>query len=184
MANAVRKRARTTRHPNPKYETLADLLVLMLHSLYDVETQLIRALPQMVKVATNEGLREAFASHLEETAAQQERIGRALAMLGHTGKGKSRVEAIRGLIADAAWIIKSIKNPSARDAILIAAAQYIEHYEIAGYGTAREWARHIGRADVAELLDESLREESVADNALNALALGQINHLAVGDAHS
>jgi ferritin-like metal-binding protein YciE len=170
---AQKKRASAAR--TQKYETLHDLLILKLRSLHDIESQIIKALPKMAKAASDEKLREAFTSHLEETKNQEAHIDRALELLGDTAKGKSKVEAIRGLIKDAEWIIKSVKNPAARDAILIAAAQYVEHYEIAGYGTAREWASLMGHTEVADLLNETLDEEAAANEKLNTLATKSIN---------
>lgn len=158
----------------PKYETLRDLLVLKLGSLLDIEEQLIKALPKMARAAQEEKLREAFTSHLEETKEQAKRLQEAFDNLSVTAK-KTKVEAIRGLVKDTEWIIKSLKNPAARDALLIASAQYVEHYEMAGYGTAHDWAQRLGENEVADLLQETLDEEKAADTKLNDLATSAIN---------
>ncbi len=157
-----------------KYETLHDLLLLKLGSLLDIEEQIVKALPKMAKAANHEKLREAFSAHLKETEGQVERLNEAFQKLGATAK-KSKVEAIRGLAKDTEWVIKSLKNPAARDALLIASAQYVEHYEMAGYGTARQWAFDMGHNDVVELLHLTLDDEKAADTKLNDLAKSSIN---------
>ncbi len=168
------RRGAPKRKPQEKYETLHDLLILKLRSLHDIEREIVKALPKMAKAATDEKLREAFAAHLEESRAQVERLEDALRIL-NAPVGKSRVEAIRGLVADTDWVVKSVKNPQARDAILIAAAQYVEHYEIAGYGTARAWSDLMDHREVSELLQETLDEESAANEKLTKLAESVIN---------
>jgi ferritin-like metal-binding protein YciE len=157
-----------------KYENLHDLLLLKLHSLYDIETQLVTALPKMVKGASDRELKAAFDKHLGETETHVERLEEALMQLGEKST-KEKVEAIRGLVKDASWVLKSIKNDAARDALLIAAGQYVEHYEMAGYGAAREWADLMGHSEVTELLEATLAEEKAADEKLNELAEGGIN---------
>lgn len=160
-----------------QYESLHDLLILKLDSLFDIEQQIIKALPKMVKAAEDEQLREAFAAHLEETRHQGERVEEALQLL-EVPLGKSKVEGIRGIIEDAEWCIKNVKDPAARDAILIAAAQYVEHYEMAGYGAARTWAEVMGHNEVADLLQTTLDEESAANDKLTKLAESGINEKA------
>lgn len=157
------------------YTTLHELLILKLRVLRDVEGQLIKALPKMAKAATDPKLQAAFTEHLKETEGHEARIDEALELAGDTGKKKDKSEAIRGLIEDAEWVIKNVKNPAARDASLIAAAQYVEHYEIAGYGSAEAWARHMGHDEIADLLEKTLDEESAADKKLSALAESGIN---------
>lgn len=157
-----------------KNENLHDLLILKLQSLYDIETQLVSALPKMIKAASDEQLRRAFDMHLGETENHVRRLEEALKELDEKPK-KEKVEAIRGLVKDASWVIKSIKNPASRDALLISAGQYVEHYEMAGYGSAREWADLMGHTTVAGLLQSTLAEEKAADEKLNELAIGGIN---------
>lgn len=167
-----------TKKKSQTYENLHDLLLLKLEVLHDVESQLIKALPKMAEAATAPELRDAFTMHLEETRRQEERIDRALELMGKPEKPKEKSAAIRGLIEDAQWCIKAVKNPEARDAILIAAAQYVEHYEMAGYGSALSWAEEMGHSQIAELLQETLDEEEAADTKLSDLAEGGINEAA------
>jgi len=158
-----------------KYETLHDLLIMKLKVLHYTEDELIQALPKMAKAASDANLKQAFMMHLEETREQKKRIVRALDMLGSSGKSMETSAALDGLIEDSEWCIKNIKDAATRDASLIAAAQYVEHYEMAGYGSARTWAEEMGHDEVAELLQETLDEESAANEKLTALAEGGIN---------
>ena len=158
----------------PKYETLQDLLLLKLGSLLDIETQLVKALPKMAKAANEQKLRDAFIEHLEETEAHVERIEQAFENIDSVPK-KMKVEAIRGLIEDADWIGKSAKNPAARDALLVAAAQCVEQYEIASYRSACAWARLIDRDEIADLLQQTLDEEEETNETLAELAENTIN---------
>jgi len=157
-----------------KFDTLHDLLILKLHSLLDIETQLVAALPKMSKASSDKGLSFAFEKHLGETENHVKRLEEALGELGEKAS-KEKVEAIRGLVKDASWVIKTIKNDAARDALLIAAGQYAEHYEMAGYGAAHEWAGLMGHDSVASLLQSTLDEEKAADEKLKELAKGRIN---------
>ena len=161
-----------------KYQNLQELLLLKLKVLHDVENQLIKALPRMAKASEDPALRQAFESHLEETRGHEERVDEALELMGDKGKQKEKSDAIRGLIKDADWCVKNIKKPEARDAALIAAAQYVEHYETAGYGSALEWAKEIGQDQVADLLEKTLEEEKAANDKLTGLAEGGINRAA------
>ena len=165
---------KTKKEASARYADLHDLLVLKLQSLYDIESQLVRELPKFVKHASSNELRDAFEKHLEETKNQVARLEQALEETKSPVK-KSKVEAIRGLAKDADWMIKNIKEEKARDAGMIAAAQYVEHYEIAGYGSASEWAKLMGHDAIAELLEESLTEEKAADEKLSELALSGVN---------
>ena len=160
-----------------KYETLRDLLVLKLCALYDIENQLVKALPKMAKIAKDQKLQSAFTAHLEETKGHVERLEEAAELLDFAIKPE-KVEGIRGIIKDADWIMKSIKNPAARDTLLVAAAQYAEHYEMAGYGAARTWAEEMGHNDVADLLQETLNEEGEANRKLTELAIHRVNEKA------
>lgn len=155
-----------------QYSTLHDLLILKLRVLHDVENQIIEALPKMAKAASDEKLKAAFTQHLEETKAQEQRIDEALGKAGDTSKKKETSEGMRGIIEDAEWCIDNIKDPQARDVSLIAAAQYVEHYEIAGYGSALAWAEEMGHSEICSLLQTTLDEESAADTKLSKLAEG------------
>jgi ferritin-like metal-binding protein YciE len=159
------------------YTTLHDLFILKLNALLYVENQLVKALPKMAKAATDPHLRDAFSDHHRETKGHVIRLERALQSIGEKPK-RVVVEAIQGLVKDADWSAKNVKNREARDAILIAAAQYVEQYEEAGYGTAREWARVMNHVDAEELLSETLKEEETADELLTEIATSGINERA------
>lgn len=159
---------------------LQDLLLMKLQALYDIENQLISALPKMAKKSMNEELSNAFTEHLEETKGHATRLEEAFTVLDKKPK-KLTCEGVRGIIEDAEWVLKNIDDPAARDANAIAAAQYAEHYEMAGYQSAIEWARLLGFNDVAELLQKNLDEEEAASEKLSSLASGGINEAAVGD---
>jgi ferritin-like metal-binding protein YciE len=154
--------------------TLKDLLIIKLRALYDIETQLVKALPKMAKKATEEELVVAFEDHLRETQVHVERLEHCSENLD-IKPAKIKVEGIRGIIADAEWVMKNVSGPMALDANLIAAAQYIEHYEMAGYASAAEWAKTIGALDVADLLITTLEEEKAASQKLERLATSGIN---------
>ncbi len=154
--------------------TLHDLLLNKLSVLSDVENQLIKALPKMAKAATDLELSAGFEGHLKQTREHARRLEQAFAILKQKPK-KLRSEAIRGLVEDGAWVIKNVTGDEALDANLIAAAQYVEHYAIAGYGSALEWATEMGHEEVADLLQATLDEEKDTDKKLNDLARGKIN---------
>lgn len=161
--------------------TLQDLFVMKLKALYDIELQLTKALPKMAKNATDPELSAGFEEHLEETLEHVSRLEEIFGRLGEKPT-KTKVEAIRGMIADADWIMKNIKDPDALDASLIAAGQYAEHYEMAGYGAAKEWAKLLGLNEIEDLLNETLKEEKAADAKLNELATARINEQALTSA--
>jgi ferritin-like metal-binding protein YciE len=169
MAKQTRAQGAST-----KKENLHELFLNKLKALYDVEQQIIKALPKMEKAATSKELKKGFSDHLKETKEHAARLEQIFDMMG-VKPGKLVSEAIRGLIKDGEWVIKNVKDKNALDANLIAAAQYVEHYEMAGYGTAREWAKLMGHDDAAELLDTTLTEESTTNEKLNELATSEIN---------
>lgn len=153
-----------------KISSPRDLLVEELKDLYSAENQLIKALPKMAKAATSEELRTAFETHLEETqehAARLEKIGK---QLGETMKGK-KCKAMEGLVEEGKEIMEEDAEPALLDLALIGAAQKVEHYEIAGYGTARTLAELAGENDVAEILQETLDEEGKTDKLLTEIAM-------------
>jgi ferritin-like metal-binding protein YciE len=162
---------------NPKEDTLHDLLLMKLRALYDVESELVKALPKMAKRATNPALRQAFEEHARQTKGHIGRLEKAFKLLDEKPK-KLRSESIRGMIEDADWVMKNVQGKEAIDAGLIAAAQYVEHYEIAGYGSAQEWAELMRHDDVERLLAETREEEKQADIKLNELAMTGINRAA------
>jgi ferritin-like metal-binding protein YciE len=157
-------------------DTLTELLIHELEDLYDAETQLTKALPQMAEAAFDEELRQAFEEHLGETKGQIERLDQVFKELKVKPKGK-HCPAMEGLIEEAEELLsaKGEADPNVIDAALIVAAQKVEHYEIAGYGSARTFARTLGADKVTGLLQETLNEEIETDKKLTALAESSIN---------
>lgn len=158
-------------------DNLQDLLVQQLQDLYSAEDQLISALPKMAQAASGSQLKSAFETHLQETRGHKERLERAFEMLGHEATAE-KCHAMAGLISEGDEIIHATGDPEVKDAALIAAAQRVEHYEIAGYGCARTFARQLHRDDVAALLQETLEEESHADHLLTEIAESAVNPVA------
>lgn len=155
-------------------ETLHDLLIEELKDLYSAENQLVKALPKMAKAATAPELRAAFEEHLEVTKGQVERLEAIFQGFNASPKGKKCV-AMEGLIKEGSELITENDKSSVLDAGLICAAQKVEHYEMAGYGCARTFARLLGYEDAANSLQETLDEEGEADQALTELAETIIN---------
>ena len=151
--------------------SLNDVLMDQLGDLYDAERQLVEALPEVARAAHSSDLQEAIAMHLEETRNHVDRLAEIFAHMG-TQPRVERCEAMRGLIAESEEIIEASGRPAALDAALIAAAQRVEHYEIAAYGTARALARELGLDEAEARLDETLSEEAHADKTLTKLAAG------------
>jgi ferritin-like metal-binding protein YciE len=143
-------------------------------ALYDIESEIVKALPKMAKKANDPDFQQALESHLLETEEHVVRLEECFALLDAKPK-KLKVDAIRGLVSDATWVTKHVEEGPALDANLIAAAQYVEHYEIAGYGTAAEWAKLMGHTEVADLLEQTLVEEKAADEKLTLLAETKVN---------
>jgi ferritin-like metal-binding protein YciE len=157
-----------------KFDSLDDLLVEQLEDLYDAEKQLTKALPDMIAAASNSQLKAAFESHLRETEAHVTRLERVFRMLGEE-PDTSTCEAMKGLIKEGKEMINAEGDADVKDAALIAAAQRIEHYEIAGYGTARTFAGQLGHPEAASLLQNTLDEEGAADHKLTQIAEQSIN---------
>jgi ferritin-like metal-binding protein YciE len=157
-----------------KATTLHELLLNKLMALYDIELQIVKALPKMVKKAKNPELTNGFEMHLKETEGQVKRLEQCFKLLKIKPK-KLKSETIRGLVDDASWVMKNVEAGPALDANLIAAAQYVEHYEIAGYGTAIEWAKLMQHTKVEELLTQTLEEEKMTDEKLSSLAETKVN---------
>ena len=157
----------------PSIASLKDLLVDELKDLYSAEQQLVKALPKMSKASSHENLKDSFNSHLEETHGHVQRLEEAFSWLGVPAKAKT-CKAMQGLIAEGAEAIDLDATEMLRDACLIGAAQRVEHYEIAAYGTARAFASTIGEEEVADLLQETLNEEAAADRKLTFVA-GAVN---------
>ena len=155
-------------------DNLENVLILQLRDLSSAEEQLIDALPKMVEAATSPDLKIAFQAHLEETLHQKERLDQVLRLLNQE-PGSETCQAMQGLIAEGEEIIGMDGDADVKDAALIAAAQRVEHYEIAGYGCARAFARRLGHNIVAALLQETLEEEGNADKILTDIAESGIN---------
>jgi ferritin-like metal-binding protein YciE len=155
-------------------ESLKELYVEELKDLWSAETQITKALPKMMKAATNTKLKRAFNTHLKQTERQIKRLERIFKELDESPRGKKCV-GMEGLIKEGQELIKEKPEPDVLDAGLIAAAQHVEHYEIAGYGCVRTWARQMGEERHAELLQETLDEEEQTDRLLTDLAESEIN---------
>ncbi len=157
-----------------KMETLQELYLEELKDVYDAEQQLVKALPKMAKTATNDELKAAFEQHLEQTQEHVSRLERVFEELGEKPKGK-KCEAMKGLIEEGKQMMEEDASEEVMDAALIAAAQKVEHYEIATYGTLRTYAEMLGFDDQADLLQETLDEEKDTDENLTELAVSCIN---------
>jgi ferritin-like metal-binding protein YciE len=151
-------------------QTMKDLFEHEVSDLYSAETQLVAALPKMAGSATNDELRQAFQHHLEETRDHVRRLEEIRGQIGSTTS--EECEGMRGLIEEGEEILAAAGDPDVKDAALISAAQRVEHYEIAAYGTARTLADEIDLEDAKELLDQTLDEESNADKLLTKIATG------------
>jgi ferritin-like metal-binding protein YciE len=158
----------------PTFHNLRDLYLNELRDLYSAEKQLIDALPKMAEAATAPELKQAFASHLAETRTQAQRLEQIFHALGEKPTGET-CAAMKGLISEGEDYVKAGGDDSVRDAGLIGAAQRVEHYEMAGYGTARALARHLGEAAAAEALGTTLEEEAAADKKLTTIAESEVN---------
>lgn len=152
-------------------QSLDDVLLEQLADLHSAETQLVQALPQVAKSASTPELRTALEDHLEQTRGHVRRLEEAFSQLGTTIP-KDHCEGMEGLLKEGDQIIAAKGDPAAKDAALIAAAQRVEHYEIAGYGTARTLADQLGHDDVKRLMKETLDEEAAADEKLTKIATG------------
>lgn len=155
-------------------DSLHELLVEELKDLYSAENQLVKALPKMAKGATSPELRQGFEDHLEETRQQVERLEQVAELLDASLKGK-KCKAMEGLIEEGKDLLGEKADPAVLDAGLIAAAQKVEHYEIASYGTVCTWAKELGLTEVADLLGQTLEEEKATDEKLTELAEQGIN---------
>jgi len=155
-------------------ESLKELYVDELKDLWSAETQITKALPKMIKAATHPQLKKAFNTHLKQTERQIKRLERIFKELDESPRGKKCV-GMEGLLKEGSELIKEKPEPDVLDAGLIAAAQHVEHYEMAGYGCVRTWARQLGEERHAELLQETLDEEEQTDRLLTDLAESSIN---------
>lgn len=158
-------------------DNLREALVEEIRDLYNAEKQLVKALPKMAKGASSDELREAFESHLDETEGQVTRLERVFELLDEKPRGK-HCAGMAGIVEEGSEKLQEDLEDSVLDAVLIAAAQKVEHYEIGAYGTAIAWAEALELGDVAQMLRETLDEEKAADEKLTALAEAGINEAA------
>jgi len=157
-----------------KLDSLRDLLIEELRDLYNAENQLVDALPKLAEAASSNELKSAFNHHLEETRQHVSRLESIFQQIGEKSSGET-CEAMKGLIKEGDILVKAQGDPDVRDAGLVGAAQRVEHYEIAGYGTARSLARRLGENEIAETLQQTLNEEAQADKKLTSIAESQVN---------
>jgi ferritin-like metal-binding protein YciE len=157
-----------------EFNSLEDLFIEQLEDLYDAEKRLTKALPKMADAAHSSDLKNAFRTHLRETEGHVLRLERIFSQLGRS-PARETCAAMKGLISEGDDMINATGDPHVKDAALIAAAQRVEHYEMAGYGTVRTFARHLGRDDVANELQMTLDEEGNADKILTEIAEEVVN---------
>jgi ferritin-like metal-binding protein YciE len=155
-------------------DTLQELAVHSLKDLYSAETQILQALPKMVEAASHPELKSAFSQHLEETRTQVQRLEQIFEHLGQSPGGVT-CKGMQGLITEGQEVVEAGGDPDVRDAGLIAAAQKVEHYEIAGYGTACVFARLLGHNDALQLLKQTINEEEQTDKKLTQIAEQVVN---------
>ena len=162
-------------------KTLNDMFIDTLKDVYYAEKQILRALPKMAKSAKSRDLKVAFEKHRDETEVHVERLAQVFEIAGKAARGKT-CDAILGIIEEGKAVIEDYADSPAMDAGLLAAAQAVEHYEIARYGTLKAWAMQLGLKDAVTLLDQTLKEESKTDEALTKLADSSVNKSAVAKA--
>ena len=160
-----------------RLDSLQDLYLEELRDLYSAENQILEALPKMAEAASRPELKQAFQTHLNQTRGQVGRLEQIFQTLGQSPQGKT-CKGMQGVLSEGQEMIQHKADPAVRDAGLISAAQRVEHYEIAGYGTVRTYATLLGRAEDAELLQQTLNEEGETDKQLTRLAEGLVNRQA------
>ena len=157
-----------------KDKNLNDLFLDTLKDIYYAEKQILKALPKMAKAAHSDQLRAAFEKHHRETEGQVKRLERVFELIDKPARGKT-CDAIQGILDEGKEIMDEYKGTEALDAGMVAAAQAVEHYEIARYGTLKQWALQLSIKDAVRLLDETLQEERKTDEALTSLAEASVN---------
>jgi ferritin-like metal-binding protein YciE len=160
-----------------KEKTLEDLFLDTLKDIYYAERKILKALPKMARAAQSPQLKAAFEKHKDQTEGQVERLQQVFDLMGKPARGKT-CPAIEGIIEEGEEIMDEFKDTPALDAGLISAAQAVEHYEIARYGTLKRWAENLGMKEAVALLDATLKEESTTDSDLTKLADAAINQKA------
>lgn len=166
----------------PATMTLHDLFLDELRDIYNAERQITKALPKMIKATSHDELRSALENHLEETEGQIERLDEIFSTLGEKARGKT-CDGMAGIIEEGKKVLEQKADDETKDAAVVAAAQRVEHYEIAAYGTLVAWANAMGHDDVASLLEASLEEEKAADEKLTQVAESGLNEQAARLAH-
>lgn len=164
-------RMKTTNGAVTQISSMEDLFVDQLRDLYNAEDQIIQALPQMAQAATSSDLKNAFQQHLDQTRGHKQRLERIFSDLGMNASGQ-KCEAMEGLLKEGQEALQISADSTVKDAALIAAAQRVEHYEMAGYGTVRTFADQLGHSEAKSLLQQTLNEEGEADKKLTSLAEG------------
>jgi len=149
--------------------TFQELLIDELKDVYDAERRLVRSLPKLVKAAHDPALRSALENHLTETEGHVDRLERCFEQLGENPARKT-CKAMEGILEECDSMLKEADDGRLRDALIIAAAQKVEHYEIATYGTLRDWSRQLGHSDIASTCQTTLDEEERADKLLTVLS--------------
>jgi ferritin-like metal-binding protein YciE len=157
-----------------KDKNLNDLFLDTLKDIYYAEKQILKALPKMAKAAHSDKLRAAFEKHHGETEGQVERLEQVFELIDKPARTKT-CDAIQGILDEGKEIMEEYKGTESLDAGMVAAAQAVEHYEIARYGTLKQWAQQLGMKDAARLLDQTLQEEKKTDESLTSLAEAAVN---------
>jgi ferritin-like metal-binding protein YciE len=164
---------------NIEFNSFQDLFLNQIEDLYDAENRLTEALPKMAEASSSPQLRKAFEHHLTETQGHVSRLEQIFRAMNIEPK-RETCQAMKGLIAEGEEMIKAKGDPEIKDAALIAAAQRVEHYEMAGYGTARTFANRLNLTQATGLLQQTLQEEKAADEKLSSIAESSVNAQAVG----
>ena len=161
-------------------ENMEELMLDELKDLYSAEKQIVKALPKMAKACESEELKQAFQTHLEETKGHVKRLDEIFEALGKSSRGKT-CHGMQGLLEEGSEMLEEIEKGGVRDAALISAAQRVEHYEIAAYGSVREYAKLLGKRKIVSLLEETLEEEKATDEKLSSISQ-QVNPQALEQA--
>jgi ferritin-like metal-binding protein YciE len=162
-----------------RVENLRELYLNELEDLYDAEKRIVKALPKVAEAASDPELRDALLHHLEQTRGHVNRLERVFQGLGQSAKSKT-CDGMKGILNEGEDTIDAIDDPAVRDAGIIAAAQRVEHYEIAAYGTVRKWAEQLNDTQGAQMLEQTLEEEKSADKKLTGIAINGTNLRADG----
>lgn len=157
-----------------KLNSLDNLFLMEVKDLYNAEKQITKALPKAAKKASSPELKSAIEEHLQQTEGHVNRLEQVFKILGETPKGRP-CAAMKGILEEASEVMSQKAEPEVRDAAIIGAAQKVEHYEIASYGTVVQWAKQMGREDIKRLLGQTLDEEEKTDQKLSELAKSNIN---------